>query len=202
MARIHLTHIRRGRLNHSLARAGALALVALALGALLAACGGAGAAGTPGAGGGSGATGGATTRTSLTPNPTITASPTATSPTGQGSAVASCPAPAIDTAAPNPTRVLTPADHAHTISVQIGAVVEVRLPTAAQRWSFDGKDAPTLTPLAVQGNDVASLHACVWDFTAAQTGKVTLGFVGQPMCAARQPCPQDAMLLPLTVSVS
>ena len=185
-----------------LARATIGALLALALGALLAACGGAGAAGTPGAGGGSATTKGATTKTTLTPSASPAVSVTASPATGTSGKIASCPAPAIAAAAPNPTRVVTPVDRLHTINAQVGAVIEVRLPTAAQRWSFDGKGAPTLTRLPAQGAYVASLHACVWDFTAAQAGTVTLGFVGQPICADRQPCPQYAMLLPLKVSVT
>lgn len=183
------------------ARAGVVALLTLALGALLAACGGAGAAGTPGAGTGTAVAG--ATKTTLTPSATAT-HPTATATPGAsgGALAAACPAAARAAAAANPTRVVTPADRATIVGVQVGAVIEVRLPASVDRWSFDGKGAPTLTPMRVQGNYVASLHACVWDFTAAQTGTVTLGFVGQPNCAARQPCPAYAMLLPLKVSVA
>ena len=186
----------------SVARVATAILVALALGALLAACGGAGAAGTPGAGGGSGTAVAGATKTALTPSATATGgAATATPGAPSGAANAACPAAALNAAAPSPTRVVTPADRTKTIAVSVGAVIEVRLPASIDRWSFDGKGAPTLTLQRVQGNYVASLHACVWDFTAAQAGTVTLGYVGQPNCAARQPCPANAMLLPLTVSV-
>jgi len=199
-----LYHAVRARMlpTESVARFATGALLALALGALLAACGSAGAAGAPGASGGSATSSGATTKTTLTPSASPAVSVTASPPTGTRGNSASCPAPAIPAAAPNPTRVVTPVDRLRTINAQVGAVIEVRLPTGAQRWSFDGRGAPTLTRLPTQGAYVASLRACVWDFTAAQTGTVTLGFVGQPNCADRQPCPQYAMLLPLKVSVT
>ncbi|HUY79259.1 MAG TPA: hypothetical protein VMV29_20995 [Ktedonobacterales bacterium] len=186
--------------GRQLAHVATATLVALALGALLAACGGAGAAGTPG---GSGTAVAGATKTTLTPSATATDDTTTATPgAASGAANAACPAAALNAAAPNPTRVVTPADRTKTIAVQVSAVIEVRLPASIDRWSFDGKGAPTLTLQRVQGNYVASLHACVWDFTAAQAGTVTLGYVGQPNCAARQPCPTNAMLLPLTVSVA
>lgn len=188
-------------LPRQLAWRASLALAILALAALLAGCGGAGAAGAGGA-----TTGGVTHSAPLTPvAPHATLTPHPQTPTitaTGGAATTSCPGPTLSVAAPSPTLIVTQAQRSHTITAQVGAVIEIRLPAGADRWQFDGKGAPTLAPLTAQGAYVAAMNSCVWDFTAARVGTDSLGFVGQPNCAARQPCPQYALLVSFTFSVT
>ena len=141
-------------------------VILLALVAMLAGCGAAGSSvGGPSAGGGG--------------QPTATAAVT-------------LPCNGAPTAPSRPPSVtLRNADSGHTVSVAVGAVVEIRL-DAAHVWRLgSAQPAGALTPAGAQG--ALEQGDCVWDFAVAQPGEATIAFVGTALCPPNTMCPQYAL---------
>ncbi len=103
-----------------------------------------------------------------------------------GKQASSSPLPAASTVVTqvsgNPTRV----------TLNIDQTVEVRLP-ANFRWG-GGPNDPNhiLSATADEGWFDATLHTCIWRYTATKAGSAALTFSGTFLCEASKPCPAIA----------
>ena len=92
------------------------------------------------------------------------------------------------------------ADSGRTVSIAVGAVVEIRL-DGKHVWHLDGvQPASALTVAGASG--ALEQGDCVWDFAAAQPGDATVSFVGGALCQPGQACPMYAILARFTIHAS
>ena len=150
---------------------------------------------------------GASTQAIQTPPYRGTASGSATSTAsgggvipGGGMAVRPCPGQVSDA-----TQVgalsLTLTQKNSTGSLQVGELVQVRLPTTLH-WALNNQ--PThLTSVGEAGGQDTTLNVCYWTFRAESAGTDTLNFSGtQPCDNVTTGCDQAIILQRFTITVS
>ncbi len=159
-----------------------LALLALAL--VLSACGASQTGGTGSAGN--------------TPTPAPTAAPTAVK--GYGTSHG-CPSDMVVSNAPTAANVvIRPANSTGTVTAHVGNVIEVRLPFG-HKWGGPNSSPSNLQLQSPSGYASSADSACVWRFTATETGSTVINFISQPLCKAGQMCPMYILRIAFNVDV-
>ncbi|HEY8325472.1 MAG TPA: hypothetical protein VIG77_13330 [Ktedonobacterales bacterium] len=172
----------------------ALGALALAIGVLQVACGG--------AGGSAGAGGAQQTQLSL---PTMTATP-AHQPTRSPIPPVIRPTSTATTSAGSgpgasgPMVILTPSSAGGATAVTVGQVVQAQLPNN-RNWTYVGQTGALLTPIAPTG-ERASNGLYLWTFRAQASGTGSLHFSGKVVCPANVACTPLVFVLNFSLRVS
>jgi hypothetical protein len=88
-----------------------------------------------------------------------------------------------------------------SITMQVGQTLQIQL-SASYKWTAATTGpAGVLTAHPDNGWHDTANGTCVWQFTAAAKGQVTLSFTGRPICAAGVACPQIILLQQYTIAV-
>ncbi|HEV8191836.1 MAG TPA: hypothetical protein VGP82_10185 [Ktedonobacterales bacterium] len=152
-----------------------------------------------------GSTSAATQTTSTTPEPGANATATAQasqSPASVANATSCSPSNQQTIDVGNPRFVLAATTPGRTVTVHVGDIVQVRLPSTS-RWSFQAvQGAAALTSIAPSGMYAPALKACVWTFQATSAGAETLRYAGAPICKPGQPCAAYRIAMDFSVNVS
>lgn len=88
----------------------------------------------------------------------------------------------------------------NTATAHKGDVIEVRLPFG-HVWSGPTTSQGVLQLQTPYGYASAAAKACIWRFTAVDTGTAQLSFSGRPICPKGAMCPMYVLLAHFTIDV-
>ena len=138
---------------------------------------------------------------SPTATTTYTGSPVPTTTPPSGSAQTGCPEPTQNVKWPSPPIVVVTLPQSTPVQAKVGDTLEIVL-TWNQKWALVSHNDAILRLDNPSGYGDASLHSCVWHFTALTNGQEDVVFSGGPPCAKGAICPAPVGLVDLTIQVS